>query len=541
MLSRRHVCAAFACSALTAAVSMVAPQAEAQTPAALNLFIPAAPGGGWDGTGRTIEMAMRTDGIIKEFKFENVGGAGGAVGLPRFLARKGQGDTVMVAGMVMVGALIAANSPLKMADATPLARLTDEYEVVVVPAGSPHKTMADLIASFKAEPGKVSWAGGSAGGTDHILAGMIARAVGVDPKRVTYVAYAGGGPALAALLGNQVTAGVSGYSEFAEQIKAGKLRMLGVSAPARLPGIDVPTLKEQGIDVVLGNWRGVFGAPGISADQQKALIGLIDKMIAGPTWKAEVEQEGLDAVVSGGGGFRQVHRGGDDADCRDPGRARISRKSRARKEGGSSIVTSDAEAGDKRWGEAIIGLGTVVFAAIIAWQASQIASEGVGSSVGPNVIPWVVSGMLAAFGLALAGEALLWGRPAGADEGAEAHGPIDRRGAGWLVLGLLLNVGLIEYAGFIVASTLLFVCTARAFGSENVRAGRRHRVCAGAGRLCRVRPAARLQDRLGPDRAVHLSFALVTSAPGPASNRPGRRSERRCHVWRRQAFQAALA
>ena len=288
MPTRRSICLALAAAGLAAG----SPVWGQQAPAALNLFIPAAPGGGWDGTGRTIELAMRTDGIIKEFKIENVGGAGGAVGLPRFIARKGQGDTMMVAGMVMVGALIAANSPVKMTDTTPLARLTDEYEVIVVPAGSPHKTMADLIAAFKADPGKISWAGGSAGGTDHILAGLIAKAVGVDPKKVTYVAYAGGGPALAALLGSQVTAGISGYSEFGEQIKAGKLRALAVSSPSRLAGIETPTLKESGVDVVLGNWRGVFGAPGISADQQKALIGLLEKMIAGPTWKSEVEKKG---------------------------------------------------------------------------------------------------------------------------------------------------------------------------------------------------------------------------------------------------------
>jgi len=299
MTTRRTFCI----SILAASLAAAAPLSAQQAPAALNLFIPAAPGGGWDGTGRTIEMAMRTDGVVKEFKFENVGGAGGAVGLPRFLSRKGQGDTVMVAGMVMVGALIAANSPLKMTDTTPLARLTDEYEVIVVPAGSPYKTMADLVAAFKADPGKISWAGGSAGGTDHILAGMIGKAVGVDPKKVTYVAYAGGGPALAALLGSQVTAGISGYSEFAEQIKAGKLRALAISAPARMPGIDTPTLKEQGVDVVLGNWRGVFGAPGISADQQKALIGLIEKMLAGPTWKAEVDKKGWTQSYLAGSAF----------------------------------------------------------------------------------------------------------------------------------------------------------------------------------------------------------------------------------------------
>lgn len=286
------------------AAPMFLGSAQAQAIDMLKIFCPAAPGGGWDQTSRTIEQVLRATNLVKGVQVTNVPGAGGAVGLPQFLNNwKGQGNSLMVAGMVMVGALIAANSPLKLTDTTPLARLTDEYEVIVVPAGSPHKTMADLIAAFKADPGKISWAGGSAGGTDHILAGLIGKAVGVDPKKVTYVAYAGGGPALAALLGSQVTAGISGYSEFSEQIKAGKLRALAVSSPTRMPGIDTPTLKEQGVDVELGNWRGVFGAPGISPDQQKALIGLIEKMMAGPTWKAEVEKKGWTQSFLAGADF----------------------------------------------------------------------------------------------------------------------------------------------------------------------------------------------------------------------------------------------
>jgi putative tricarboxylic transport membrane protein len=156
---------------------------------------------------------------------------------------------------------------------------------------------------FKADPGKVSWAGGSAGGTDHILAGMIAKAVGVDPKRVSYVAYAGGGPAQAALLGNQVTCGVSGYGEFAEQIKAGKLRALGISAGQPLDGIAIPTLKAQGIDVELANWRGVFGAPGLSAAQQAALVGLIERMVQGPTWQAELKKRDWAGIFLAGAAF----------------------------------------------------------------------------------------------------------------------------------------------------------------------------------------------------------------------------------------------
>ena len=143
---------------------------------------------------------------------------------------------------------------------TPLARLTGEYEIIVVPASSPHKTMADLVKAFKANPGGVSWGGGSAGGTDHILAGLIAKASGVDAAKVNYVPFKGGGEAIAAIVGGHVTAGVSGIGEFAEQIKGGRMRALAVSSPAKFDGY--PSLKEQGIDVELANWRGIFGAPG---------------------------------------------------------------------------------------------------------------------------------------------------------------------------------------------------------------------------------------------------------------------------------------
>jgi len=305
MISRRDVVkAGLAGSAALGLAPFNIRHAWAQAPTSLQIFVPAAPGGGWDQTGRAIEYAMRTDGIVKDFKFEHAPGAGGAVGLPRFVAtKKGQGDALLVGGMVMVGALVANKSPVSMRDLTPIARLTGEFEVVVVNAASPLKSMKDLVDTFKSDPGKVSWAGGSAGGTDHILAGMIAKALGVDAKRVSYVAYAGGGPAQAALLGNQVTCGVSGFGEFGEQIKAGKLRALAISADKRQDGIDIPTLKEQGVDVELANWRGVFGAPGLAADKQAALIGLIEKMVQGPTWQAELKKKDWTSIYLAGAAF----------------------------------------------------------------------------------------------------------------------------------------------------------------------------------------------------------------------------------------------
>lgn len=265
--------------------------ARAQAPGTLNLFIPAAPGGGWDGTGRAIERAMRAAGIVQNFQFDHAPGAGGAVGLPRFLQqRRGQGDTLMVAGMVMVGSLITNRSPVRLLDTTPVARLTGEALAVVVPAASPFQTMRQLADAFRTDPGRVSWAGGSAGGSDHILAGLIAKSVGLDARRVSYVAFAGGGPAQAALLGNQVSCGISGYSEFAEQIKAGRLRALALSSAERVPGIDVPTLRESGIDVELVNWRGLFGAPGITPAQRETLVGLVRRMVESDPWKAELQR-----------------------------------------------------------------------------------------------------------------------------------------------------------------------------------------------------------------------------------------------------------
>jgi putative tricarboxylic transport membrane protein len=286
MLTRRNILLG------TAAVALLPfDRADAQAVDMLKIFVPAAPGGGWDQTARTIEQVLRATKAVKGIQITNVGGAGGTVGLPQFLNQwKGQGNSLMVAGMVMVGAIIANKSPVKLTSTTPIARLTGEFLALVVPASSSMKTAKDFATALKADPTKVPVAGGSAGGSDHILLGMMAKAVGVPANKVSYVAFAGGGPATAALLGSQVAAGISGYGEFAEQIKAGKLRVLAISADKRQPGIDVPTLKEAGIDVELFNWRGVFAPPGVTEPQRAAMIELIEKMAASKEWAQECEK-----------------------------------------------------------------------------------------------------------------------------------------------------------------------------------------------------------------------------------------------------------
>jgi putative tricarboxylic transport membrane protein len=284
------------------ALSFAAGVATAQP--SLKMMIPANPGGGWDQTGRNLAAAMQSAKLVSGVQFDNKGGAAGTIGLAQFVnSAKGDPNAVMIGGMVMVGGIILNKSPVNLSQVTPIARLTSEWEVIVVPASSPHKTMADLVKAFKANPGKVSWGGGSAGGTDHILIGLIAKDVGVDPAKINYVPFKGGGEAIAAILGGHVTAGVSGIGEFAEQIKAGKMRALAQSAPKKEEGI--PSLKEQGIKVELGNWRGIFGAPGITPQQRDALVKLVKAATDTPAWKATLDKLGWTPVFLGGEEYKK--------------------------------------------------------------------------------------------------------------------------------------------------------------------------------------------------------------------------------------------
>lgn len=254
------------------------------------MFVPAAPGGGWDGTARAIEAAAKGASLVGTFQFENVGGAGGMVGLPRFVnQRKGMANALMVGGSVMVGAAITNKSPVTMKNVTPIARLTEEAGVVVVPTNGKIQTWKDFEAAIKSNPKAVSVAGGSAGGTDHQLLGLMIKALGKNPREAAYVAFAGGGPANAAIIGGQVVAGISGYSEFEEQIKAGRMKPLAVSGNKRIPGVNVPTLLELGVNVTAANWRGVFGAPGINDAQRDKLVDLMTRVHASAEWKKTLD------------------------------------------------------------------------------------------------------------------------------------------------------------------------------------------------------------------------------------------------------------
>lgn len=267
----------------------------------VKMMIPANPGGGWDTTGRALGKALTDGKLADTVTYDNKGGAAGALGLAQFVnGSKGDPNAMMIMGAVMLGGIITGKPPVSLSQATPIARITSEYNVFVLPASSPLKTMKDVIEQLKKDPGSVKWGGGSRGSTEHIAAAMIASKVGVDPSKINYVAFRGGGEATAAILGGNVTVGGSGFSEFAEYINAGKMRAIAVTSAQRLPGINVPTLKEQGIDVEIGNWRGVYGAPGITPEQRKALTDMVLAALKTPAWgEALKKNDWTPAVLSG--------------------------------------------------------------------------------------------------------------------------------------------------------------------------------------------------------------------------------------------------
>ena len=285
--------------AVAALVGLAATAAFAQQPLELKIMAPAAPGGGWDQTCREMQTALRD--LAGRTEVYNVAGAGGTIGLSQFVRYEGDPTQLMVLGLVMVGAIESNDAPVRLDQTTPLARLTTDYEVIVVPADSKVRTVDDLVSRMRENLAGVSFAGGSAGGVEQILAGLIAGAIGVDPGGVNYVAHSGGGETLATLLSGRATAGVAGVSELEGQITAGTVRPLAVSSAERLPNLpDVPTLKESGVDVELANWRGVVAPAGISVADERELEDLLVEMTRSDAWRETLQRRGWgDAALIG--------------------------------------------------------------------------------------------------------------------------------------------------------------------------------------------------------------------------------------------------
>jgi putative tricarboxylic transport membrane protein len=247
--------------ALAAGSSFALPSLAA---ANIKMMIPANPGGGWDTTGRALGKALQDAGVASSVTYENKGGAAGIIGLAQYAnATKGDGNSLMVMGAVMLGGIITGKPPVSLDKVTPIARLTSEYNVFVVPANSPLKTMKDVVEQMKKDPGSVKWGGGSRGSTEHIAAAM---------------------------LGGNVTVGGSGYSEFQQYIETGKMRAIAVTSAKRLKGINIPTMIEQGYNVDIGNWRGVYAPAGLTAAQRKDLTDLVLKATKSKSWAESLEK-----------------------------------------------------------------------------------------------------------------------------------------------------------------------------------------------------------------------------------------------------------
>ncbi|TCT05102.1 tripartite tricarboxylate transporter substrate binding protein [Aquabacter spiritensis] len=298
---RARACPFLMAGLTAAALAFGAAGAQAQD---LKIMAPAAPGGGWDQTARAMQQALVQSGAAQSVQVFNVPGAGGTIGIAQFVnTSKGDPNVLMASGYVMMGAILTNKSPVGLDKVTPIARLIQETDAIAVPVNSPLKTVQDLAELVRKDPARVTWAGGSAGGPDHIAAALFTQKVGSDPTKLNYIPFSGGGEALAAILGGKVTAGMSGLGELESQVKAGKLRLLAITQAERIPGLDVPTLKEAGIDVALANWRAIMAPPGLTPDQVKSVTAMIEKMAKSQAWADILKQKGWDDAFLAGEPF----------------------------------------------------------------------------------------------------------------------------------------------------------------------------------------------------------------------------------------------
>jgi putative tricarboxylic transport membrane protein len=267
----------------------------------LRFMVPNSPGSGYDTTARAVAAVMEDEEIATGIEVFNLEGAGGTVGLQRLVNEEGNADMLMQMGLGVVGAQFSNQSEATLDQTTPIARLIEEAEAIVVPADSPFQTIDDLVAGWKADPGNTPVGGASnPGGPDHLTPMLLAQEVGVDPTEVNYVPYDGGGELLAGILGGDVAFAATGIGEVTESAAAGDVRILAVTSEEAVEGVDAPTLTDEGIDLVFANWRGIVAAPGISDDERQRFVDAIEEMHGSEAWQAVLEDQGwTDAFVTG--------------------------------------------------------------------------------------------------------------------------------------------------------------------------------------------------------------------------------------------------
>lgn len=266
------------------------------------VMAPGGAGGGYDATARLPFEAMAADGIFSDgATFTNKGGAGGTIGLTEFVgANQGNDNAVMSMGVIMVGGILLNSSAVTLDDVTPLVRLTNDTGVIAVAPDSSIQSIDDLVAAMKADVGAVSISGGSAGGVDHIVMALLAKEIGLDPSKINYIPYDSGAESVTAVGGGAVLVAVSGVSEFKPMADAGRIKIIAVTSEGRVDGIDAPSLTEAGLPIVVGNWRGIVGAPGMSDAGKAMWLDRFTKMHDGQAWKDILAKQGWeDAFLAG--------------------------------------------------------------------------------------------------------------------------------------------------------------------------------------------------------------------------------------------------
>ncbi|AZT99724.1 MULTISPECIES: Bug family tripartite tricarboxylate transporter substrate binding protein [Brevibacterium] len=271
--------------------SVRAASAKGDLSSNLTLIAPAGAGGGWDGFARETQQAMRVDRLANNAQVVNIPGAGGTIGLGKFSTMHGRADTILATGTAMVGGIALNESPVGFDNTTLMARVAEDYDVLIAAADSPHNTLDDVIGAWKKDPQGFVWTGGSAGSVDHLTIAQLALLGGIAASDITYIPKSGGGEAIQTLLSGTTDFASCGFNEVSDQIEAGRVKAIGVAAPKRIEGFDeVPTMSEQGYEVTLTNWRGWLGAPDITGEESGQLLDILQKTRDSAAWKDALER-----------------------------------------------------------------------------------------------------------------------------------------------------------------------------------------------------------------------------------------------------------
>jgi putative tricarboxylic transport membrane protein len=265
--------------------------------------VPANPGG-YSLTSNAISDTLKAEGLLGEYTSTFKPGAGGAVGLGAFQEIKGKPEAALVTGIAMTGGLYSNKSPLNLLASTPIAKVLREYNAIVVPANSKYRTLKQLMDDLKAKPNGVAIAGGSKGGIDHQVIGLLAQSADIDPTKLNYVVFSGGPEVLTSILSGSTQVGISGSSEFKAFVDSGKVRVLGVSSAKPLAGFKGQTFVRQGYNLVYGNWRGIMAPADISKADYTNFIKVIDIMHISPSWQEQLKKNNWDNEFEAGTKFK---------------------------------------------------------------------------------------------------------------------------------------------------------------------------------------------------------------------------------------------